>query len=153
MDMNLKEVLEATIKAWEQLGVRALMERFVVRNGTLRRGSLFNGKRGTPKECFSNAVDLSLSNGLTYVEGYAMRPAMGIPIHHAWCEDEEGRVFDPTWADAGDCQYLGVSFTQSALFAEMRKHEVYGVLDTGRGINTEFMFRYDPELAQIVEAL
>lgn len=60
------------------------------------------------KQCFRNAGTLALEHkNLTYVEGIAVSI---IPIHHAWCIDEQGRVVDPTWQDSDQCLYLGIAF-------------------------------------------
>jgi hypothetical protein len=65
---------------------------------------------GVPKRCFLNAALLVAgSEGLRYVEGYAVSDGVGLPIHHAWAVDAEGRVVDPTWSVIGDA-YLGVVF-------------------------------------------
>lgn len=65
------------------------------------------GKPGPMKECFANAAMLAHRHGLPYVEGHCLS-RIGIPILHAFCLDEEGRVVDPTWRDPADCLYHGV---------------------------------------------
>ena len=63
-------------------------------------------KRGEPGHCFMNAYNLAFNNHrrFTYVEGFAISI---IPIHHAWCVDKKGIVYDPTWYDDG-VDYFGI---------------------------------------------
>ena len=64
-----------------------------------------------PKQCFVNAARLvGRYPRLTYVEGFAYRETVGLPIHHAWAVDEDRQVVDPTWDDPVDCSYWGVPF-------------------------------------------
>jgi hypothetical protein len=66
-------------------------------------------ERGPKKQCFANAAQLARStSGLHYVEGYAVAGRLMLPLAHAWCVDDEGRVYDPTWPDGRD--YYGVVF-------------------------------------------
>jgi len=91
--------------------------------------------RGPQRQCYLNAGTLALENAdLTYVEGYA-QPLRGLPVHHAWCVDAEGRVIDNTFTDPEAAQYFGVPLTtktlrelvevtrQWGLFAEMMSAE------------------------------
>ena len=89
-------------------------------------------KRGKMKQCFKNAADLALDSSLTpghielvYVEGYALNI---IPVHHAWCVDREGNVYDNTWPDGGK-EYYGVMFTTSFLADRLLKSKTYGLID------------------------
>lgn len=43
---------------------------------------------------------------LKYFEGQATTKSLGVPLEHAWLVDEDGRVWDATWADGED--YFGV---------------------------------------------
>lgn len=66
-----------------------------------------------PQNCYSNALALAQEwEGLVYVEGYAHLGL--IPLQHAWVEDEEGRIIDPTWSgmkrDETEALYVGVKF-------------------------------------------
>lgn len=82
------------------------------------------------KECFSNATHLSLENpDLTYVEGFAVRGWIGIPVHHAWCVTEDGLVVDVTWDRPEECSYFGIEFDESSLIDRLRETGVYGILD------------------------
>lgn len=97
---------------------------------------------GVPKECFSNAAFLVLAGiAPTYAEGYAMRPDLGLPIHHAWAADEQGRVIDPTWSSPEGCVYLGVGIGCGALEQALSELEVYGLLDQGFGFNARLVER------------
>jgi hypothetical protein len=66
-------------------------------------------ERGKPKSCFLNAYLMALCNGLTYVEGYAYSPKIKVGLHHAWCVNDKGMVYDNTWKPAGTI-YFGVPF-------------------------------------------
>jgi hypothetical protein len=48
-----------------------------------------------------------------YVEGYAHH-RLGVILEHAWAVDEQGRVIETTWPDAGTT-YFGVAFDEAAL--------------------------------------
>jgi len=50
----------------------------------------------TAKECFSNAITISIEHGLTYVEGFVMSEQLSIPIHHAWCVDLNDDIVEIT---------------------------------------------------------
>lgn len=66
-------------------------------------------------ECFMNAINLALYSSKPYVEGYAIRSGIFVPIHHAWVQDGEV-VIDNTWDDAESCAYFGIKFDPSAVF-------------------------------------
>lgn len=76
---------------------------------------------GTPRECYSNAYELATSRAdLTYVEGYAL--GAFFPVPHAWVEDREGRIIDPTWAALGELEqaaYAGVRFDTEFLICHV----------------------------------
>lgn len=77
------------------------------------------------KECFANALLTAAEHGLTYVEGWALGV---IPVHHAWCVDEAGRVIDPTWAEPGS-DYCGVPMALDYVDETTDAKGTYGVLD------------------------
>lgn len=124
---DLRDALDALRDPWRRRGMRS---RGLVYDGpadfVLRHGESFESialpdeyEYGLPKLCFGNAIALALLRGLGYVEGYAMGP-FGLPIHHAWNVDEEGRLIDVTWSaihdEEGrrpipDSAYLGVRFS------------------------------------------
>lgn len=65
-------------------------------------------KRGAIKQCFRNALELSLKKG-KYVEGFAFSsPNLPIPVHHAWCACGD-TVIDNTWRNVG-VAYLGIAY-------------------------------------------
>lgn len=88
-----------------------------VPNFLLREASFFramplpiNVPRGTIKECYSNALTLIIEQAnpkLAYCEGVA---AGIIPVQHAWCVDEDGRVLDPTWDQCDGHPGLGNTY-------------------------------------------
>jgi len=85
--------------------------------------------RMTPNFCFDNAFKLaSRRKNLRYCEGIA---AGIIPMHHAWCVDEDNNVIDPTWAstetNVGDA-YFGVTF-HVTLVRQYRSNDCTAVLN------------------------
>lgn len=153
MSFSIVDQLKHEVEAFGQLGHPALMQRFVIANGVLAGERLLEHgyELGAAKECFRNAAQLALEHPeLTYVEGYGYLEGLPLLIHHAWCEDEQGRVIDVTWSPERGGQYIGVRVDAEELLEQMEALGVYGVLDTGRGLNTEFFFRRDPQLEQWV---
>jgi hypothetical protein len=66
------------------------------------------------QQCFYNAWCLCMETpGLTYVEGFAQ--CRFIPVEHAWIEEADGTIIDPTWAGIAEpgeeAVYFGVRFT------------------------------------------
>lgn len=92
------------------------IEHFLLEHGTWYEPHPFDEERyerGIPKSCFRNALMLSVTEGLRYVEGLAVSKkllSVMFPVHHAWNLDEQGRVIDSTWPDAG-ALYYGVEFS------------------------------------------
>lgn len=80
-------------------------------------------KRGEMKMCFKNALELSARRGLKYVEGWAHR---FIPTQHAWCVDDKGRIYEPTWDEVGS-DYFGVELGLSTLIKVQSATGYYGV--------------------------
>jgi hypothetical protein len=69
-------------------------------------------------ECFLNAYHGAVDMNLTYVEGYAKTDAFLVP--HAWLEDMDGQIIDPTWAHLDldpnfQITYYGVPFSTTLL--------------------------------------
>lgn len=118
---------------------------------TGRRFVLDHGKSFTPAKllkgmrrrkegtCYESAAKFILHHrsadaaGFRYVEGFAMRPALGVLMAHAWIA-HDGQAFDLTWRDLSggsnlDCLYFGVEFPASALGAILSKRGYYGLLD------------------------
>lgn len=153
MTFSIAEQLKTEVEAYGRLGHPALMQRFVISSGKLGGERLLDHDygQGAAKECFRNAAQLALEYPeLTYVEGYGYLEGLPLLIHHAWCEDQQGRVVDVTWAPERGGQYMGVRIDADELLEQMESNGVYGVLDTGRGLNVEFYFRRDPQLEQWV---
>lgn len=149
----IKQQLEDRVAQWEAIGHPAIMERFVLRNGTYRKGVAYKGRPGVPKQCFSNATHLLWQGKVdSYEEGFACRPdTHWFLVHHGWGV-KEGAVVDPTWKDPEECEYMGVTIPRPELDRELGRNGVYGILDPGM-INFRFMFDRDPELKGIVEGI
>jgi len=86
--------------------------------------------QGRKKECFKNAYQFA-GNGFTYVEGYAFSI---IPVEHAWCVDNEGKVYEITWDEPGS-EYFGVQFNFEYIMEIALMKKCYGILDTVDLIN------------------
>jgi hypothetical protein len=84
------------------------------------------------KNCFMNAMRLATGEfGVpgTYVEGYAMGPGGGGPVHHAWVTLDGTNAVDTTWRyAAGECHYFGIPFAEDVLTRFMIRHRYYGRL-------------------------
>lgn len=77
------------------------------------RGSGYRMRK--PNHCFENAFRAADRYGLLYCEGYATTGIL--PVHHAWCLDDQGRVVDFTWradkagrAPQDEWHYFGITF-------------------------------------------
>lgn len=73
---------------------------------------------GQMGDCFPNALNLALRARLHYVEGYAIAGDISIPLEHAWCVNDAGRVYDPTWPDGHT--YFGMAFKRRSMAVMMR---------------------------------
>lgn len=150
----IETTLQASVSAWEKIGLPALMERFILRNGTVMKPQEFREPLYPAKACFMNATHyVDLHKHAEYVEGFGIRASLGIAMQHAWARSRDGRAIDPTWNDSMECEYMGVVIDRATHRKIMRKSGVYGVLDHGRGINTDFIFSVDPGLREIVETI
>lgn len=79
-----------------------------------------------PQRCFNNALMAMTSRyDLTYCEGYAMGP---IPLHHAWCLDQQGRVLELTWKTPGTA-YFGLAFDRDYVCDHAVKTGYPSILD------------------------
>lgn len=84
--------------------------------------------RGPIKQCFQNAGELLTADpSLTYCEGYAVLPDIGLPMLHAWCLTAEGRVVDPTWRDAEQAFYLGLPYQPEFCLAHWSTDAVWDI--------------------------
>lgn len=146
---NLTEL----VKIYEGIGYPAIIERFVLRNGTTFVDAVRPKKMGQIKQCFKNASHMALGDdSLTYHEGFMKRPDLPIFIHHAWVVDRQGTAIDPTLRDVKDVTYTGVPIDTDSLMKQLMMNRVYGVLDTGT-LNIDYMFGRDPGLAEIVKKI
>ena len=131
--MTLQEYLKQHVQLVNQHRCKqerwkySCMEDFILHNGremqvnptvkTLRRGKM--------KECFKNAYELALHEGLIYCEGYALSI---IPTLHAWCIDKDGNVIDPTWTDGKE--YFGIPFDLEIVSKIILKRGKFGIIDS-----------------------
>jgi hypothetical protein len=102
-------------------------EDFVLKTGTFKRATkpLPEGVEiGEKKMCFENAYRLAMKKDWTYVEGWAESV---IPLHHAWCLDDKGRVVDPTWEFEKGRAYWGVEFDMAWVGHVLLESKTWGV--------------------------
>jgi hypothetical protein len=153
MKLDIKKMLETEIENFARIGYPALMQRFVVNNGSVMTPIDEFPEDVEPGEkqlCFMNATNLA-QMGYQYVEGYGCRKEIGIPIHHAWVVDCEGRVIDNTWRNPQECVYMGVEFDLDVLCEEIDRNGVYGLLTIDEGINVDLLFKLDGKLVQCLD--
>lgn len=129
------------VKDWlEEIGRQRLKLRlhgkyFGAEDIVLKHGVHFTGfaeaPRGTPRACFSNAFKYWLHHpGLHYCEGWAVGVTETMfPVHHAWCCDEERRIYDPTWdvTPLAHEWYYGVVFDDKFTAANAVRTERAGI--------------------------
>jgi hypothetical protein len=84
-------------------------------------------RRRSAKQCFANSQRLAGDKGWSYVEGYALDAGTGLPFHHGWCGDEEGRAIDATWEEPG-VAYFGVAFSPDEVDRWIQKNGVLGAI-------------------------
>lgn len=122
-----------------------MIESFVLKNAKEQKKGMKLPKnivKGKLKSCFKNATHLVLENpNLKYFEGYAVSN-LGIPLLHAWVENEQGEIIDNTWKDPHKCFYFGVCFDSKTLKEEILKNEIYGLLNLGYKVNVELIKKY-----------
>lgn len=150
--MTLADYLAEQAAAWEKLGHPALLERFVLRNGRPFAPARRVGRRGAARQCFRNSAEFVARGRGAYVEGFAMRQAVALPIHHAWVTLDGASAMDPT-LPAAEFGYFGVEFDARTTLREQGRNGCYGLLDTGAGLNHRLMFEIDPGLRRIAEAV
>lgn len=102
---------------------------------------------GEPRQCYRNAAQLAMEKpGLAYCEGYATVPGMGLPVHHAWCVDEGGRVLEVTWEPPKDgapvSEYVGMAYRTDFLLEYLQRTGVWGM--TGEFMPS-FILEENPE--------
>lgn len=135
--------LKAKDEAFSTMGHFDLVDRFVMRNGKPYEAAPYFGKRGTPKECFTNAVHYAMRNSLDYVEGFMYRKDLPILIHHAWVAGKDGVVIDPTLDRPEECHFFGVPFNAKRAWNRMLKTGYYGLYMPNEMVDIEFLARKD----------
>lgn len=103
-------------------------------------------EQGEMRQCYANALHLSLERGWLYCEGWA-QSLMG--LEHAWCIDDDGNVVDPTWDDTVGGAYIGVPMAASFALQLAYENDRYGVFtnDYRRGyriLRHGFVTEVDP---------
>ena len=84
--------------------------------------------------CYRLCGDPALGRSFRYVEGWVWNPAAATAVRHAWLEDTDGRILDPTpcWRDTPDAAYLGViALTVSELLVAQDAHQQPPSLSAG----------------------
>lgn len=117
------------------------VEEFVLREGRhFTQLASLQPDRREPKQCFKNALELSLEGGgrLFYCEGWALS---NVPLEHAWCCDADGLIYDPTWDKADPADYLGIALTPITALGLVVEQNHYGVLFTGEGRGNDSLLR------------
>lgn len=106
------------------------VEHFVLVHGRgFVRAALPKGCRlGPLGQCFRNSICLATSRRLLYVEGYARWRKDGYPFLHAWCADQDGNAYDPTWPDGMD--YYGVTIDVPYAIERRKVSKWQSVLDS-----------------------
>jgi len=152
MNSVIAGYIDERIKSGAIFGRPSWLELFVRRNGTDFAGVEAYEDMGEPKMCYQNATLLACLEraDATYVEGFVVNPEIPMLIHHAWVEID-GQGFDPTIPDARNRLYYGVRFTTKTVRAQVKKNGVYGLLDTGWGLNMDLMESMDPGLREAGE--
>ena len=109
------------------------IEAFVLRHGRHFKGQPLPAhfRKGGFRQCFANSVRMAERHReLTYVEGFANAPMLhGRIVHHAWCADKDGLVYDRTWDVDPEREYFGVPLKLSLVRKLLRLSGEYSVLD------------------------
>lgn len=123
---EMRRSLSAHPRPWPYMCV----EDYVLQHGHEYTGrSLPEGfEFGAPKQCFANSLRLARRRkSLLYCEGYGVTARVGIPLHHAWCVDDAGNVYDTTWEDG--VAYVGVTFDTRYVSETAKRTGYHSVLD------------------------
>jgi hypothetical protein len=79
--------------------------------------------------CLKNASNLAKRRpDLQYVEGYAISGPTSYPMFHAWCVDQAGVVYDPTWPDGRE--HFGVPLKLDFVLALRKKNKWLSGIDS-----------------------
>jgi len=141
---DIREDIEQTIASYKLANWHAhtyLLHAFVLEHGKPFTSAKKYGRKGTPKQCFYNAFRTMMRYNLTYVEGFCVNKDIGYLFHHAWVmnEDEPDVALECTLTQPDNYLYFGVPMAQKDVIVASLKSGVYGVLDTGKGLNHDFM--------------
>jgi hypothetical protein len=138
----IREAIEQQLAAWTTLGVPAVLDKIILRAGSeFRLDPKAEHGNDEAKLCFQNSIHYAVNFGMRYVEGYAIRPGLGLLIHHAWVDLGDGLALDPTWEGCLEdkCEYYGVSFDADDAWAQMVASGHYGIFDFAFPANREFV--------------
>ena len=109
------------------------IEAFVLKYGRHFKGQPLPARfrKGGFKLCFANSARMAERHReLTYVEGFANAPMLRERIvHHAWCTDKDGLVYDRTWVFDPKREYFGVPLKLSLVRTLFRLSGEHSVLD------------------------
>jgi hypothetical protein len=124
-----------------------------------KHGIVFDGKNsaeidpddiGEPKLCFYNSAYLVQKYpGWKYFEGLIFIDRIPIPIHHAWCLNENNQLVEPTIMDNKSLKYIGIEIPLNEYAAETSSLNT-SVFDTGIGRNIPYFLNKDPDLKNMV---
>ena len=138
----IETVLQNEIDTWARIGHPALMQKFVAERGRKFESVKLAKKLGKPKLCYMNAYKYAVKHDLEYVEGFLMLPNIPFLIQHAWCTEKGSDVvIETTIKNVEGHEYYGIEFDIFTVEQEMMRNRVYGLLDTGCGINIDLMKR------------
>lgn len=84
--------------------------------------------------CYDQAMEVAISCNLTYCEGVmiARVPHGYLPMPHAWCVTDDGRLIDPTAhkiQHVDSLAYWGIKFKNSYAVQWEKKYGFHGMLD------------------------
>lgn len=153
--MSIRDEIETTVGVCDSVGLPALWERFLLRNGkSYSCRMLPSHDRGPAGYCFSNAGDRFRKLKGVYVEGLALTKGL-IPVHHAWVGVGE-QAYEVTWGPRllsgkpRETEYLGVPLTEDQRWDGICETGTTSAFSNGITWNTDLMFSIDPELEEIV---
>lgn len=98
-------------------------EELVLKRGVRFKERSFEIRAMPLKQCFNNAyVTMITRYGYHYCEGWAYCGT--IAVHHAWCCDDDGVVYDPTWTlpEQVEAAYIGCVFEEEFVIEQVIKN-------------------------------
>lgn len=109
----------------------ALLTKYGVKYSSSGRKTTPPGVETAPGRCFTSAVNLmqAYPDRFTYCEGKVI--VGDVIMHHAWCVDQDGTVFDLTFpTDAREeIWYFGIPFKKEYVLSWRRQMGFDGLLD------------------------